>query len=65
MVPSLQYDRYDVDSVAVTAGGVIAMETKWHAWMDGPVLCRDVDQAAQGARSLRLNLRDRPLPVAR
>jgi len=41
------------------------METKWHAWMDGPVLCRDVDQAAQGARSLRLNLRDRPLPVAR
>lgn len=64
VVPSLQFDRYDVDHVAVTAAGLLAIETKWHGWMDDAVLRRDIDQAARAARSLRLNLDHGRLPVA-
>lgn len=64
VVPNLQYDRYDVDHIAITPAGLLAVETKWHGWMDERALHRDADQAAQGARSLRLNLRAGSLPVA-
>ncbi len=57
VVPSFKFDHYDIDTVAVTRGGVLAVETKWHL---GEVregyLDRAVHQAAAACRSLRHEL---------
>jgi hypothetical protein len=62
VVPNLSYNGYDVDHVAITGAGVIAVETKWHSVCTPDRLDRDVQQAARIARSLRLELKRSSIP---
>lgn len=57
VIASLKFGRCDVDQVVITAAGITAVETKWHARQPSHrTLELATDQAAAGARSLRNTL---------
>jgi hypothetical protein len=56
----LAFDGFDVDHVAVTPAGVLAVETKWvGSRKGGPWLDAHVRQAEGGARKIRSLLRSK------
>jgi hypothetical protein len=65
VVPSLKFDRRDVDHVVVARAGIVAVETKWRSnRVDDDELRRCAEQAARVGRTLRLSLRRNELPEA-
>jgi hypothetical protein len=63
IIPSLKFERRDIDHVVICPGGIVAIETKWHRVAVGKDrLARDAHDAAAAARMLRLNLRRPELP---
>ncbi len=64
VIPSLGFAGTDVDHVVVAAAGVIAVETKWNSRCPTEqVIMQAAQQAADGGRRVRLNLRRTELPV--
>ena len=63
VIPSLKFDRIDVDHVAITPAGVWGIETKFHrAELTDRRLDDDAYQAARAARTLRHQMKGRGMP---
>lgn len=57
VTPSLKFDRFDIDHVAITARGVLAVESKWHRRSAEQALDAEARLIAGNARTLRHNLK--------
>lgn len=64
VVPSVKMGGYDVDTVAVSRGAVLAVETKWSLReANDSYVDRVAHQAARGCRTLRHELAGEELPT--
>lgn len=61
VVPSMKFGKSDIDAVAVSRAGVLAVETKWMLRPDVARLNSFADQAMRGCRTLRLSLKGQGL----
>lgn len=53
VVPSLRFDRFDVDHIAIARHGVYLVETKRHRMLYPGTIERDLEQAASTSRTAR------------
>jgi hypothetical protein len=53
VVPSLRFDRFDIDHIAIARHGVYLIETKRHRVLYPGTVERDIEQAASTSRTAR------------
>jgi hypothetical protein len=59
-IASLRFDRFDVDQLAITRSGVLAIESKMRRYLFEETVGRDVADAAQHSRTVRHQLNTLP-----
>lgn len=59
-IPNLRFAEYDIDQVAVTRSGILAVESKMRGYLTEHIVEADVVEAARRGRSLRHQLRTLP-----